>query len=90
MEQSNLPFSYTTTIEPSRGRTTITHMVYDDSSMSKGTIDDVIREDDAPATSSIPNPETDGVFDPSETVNTNSDGPPAGTPGHGGIDEGTE
>lgn len=54
------------------------------------TLDDLIKEDDAPATSNIPNPEHDGVVDPEDTNNSNSDGQPAGTPGHGGIDEGTE
>ena len=53
-------------------------------------IDDIIHEDDAPATSGIPNPEHDGIVNPEDTVNSNSDAPPVGSMGHPGVDEGTE
>ena len=58
--------------------------------MDDTNIDDVIKEDDAPATSGIPNPEHDGIVNPEDTVNANSDAPPAGAMGHPGVDEGTE
>ena len=53
-------------------------------------IDDIIQEEDASETSGIPNPEHDGLVNPEDTVNSNSDAPPVGSMGHPGVDEGTE
>ncbi|MBI1862705.1 hypothetical protein HYS00_01150 [Candidatus Microgenomates bacterium] len=68
----------------------LTYMSDSNSPLSDDTIDNMILEDDASATTSIPYPEHDGLVMPEDTVNSNTDGQPAGTPGHGGIDEGTE
>lgn len=63
---------------------------FDDSNKSDQTIEDIIRDENRSVTSGIPNPEHDGIVDPEDTVNANSDAPPVGSMGHPGVDEGTE
>ncbi len=60
-----------------------------DESSERIPLDEVIRNDDSPADTSVPLTDRGGVVDESRVIDENADNPQAGTPGHRGIDEDT-